>query len=167
MVSTARVSKLLLAPLLVTLCGALQGCAGAGKAAESTQQAARCASMVVVPMACHAAADAARDPARAPLGLAIGGLSPAQGREAGIGDRGAVMVLGVAEGGRAAAAGLPGGDIVLAVQGRDVADPAALEELLRSLPPGASVNLRVWRRGGLLELVLETAQPAPGTPGTP
>ena len=118
-------------------------------------------------MACHAAADAARDPARAPLGLAIGGLSSAQGREAGIGERGAVMVLGVAEGGRAAAAGLLGGDIVLAVQGRDVADPAALEELVRSLPPGASVNLRVWRRGGLLELVLETTQPAPGTPGTP
>lgn len=132
---------------LALLCGLLQACASSGQPVQPAMRVEASGGRL--------------------LGLAIGDLSPAQGREAGIGERAAVVVLGVAEGSRAAEAGLRRGDIVLAAQGRHLAGATALDERLRSLPAGGSISLRVWRQGGQLELVLDTLPVLPGRPGAP
>jgi serine protease Do len=78
-----------------------------------------------------------------------------------VGERGAVLVTSVAAGGRAAAAGLRNGDILLAADGQDLGDAADLEERVLVLPTGAPLALRVWRDGQILVLVLTRPPAAP------
>lgn len=87
-------------------------------------------------------------------GLGIRGLDRAQAREAGLGDRQAVLVLAVQTDGLAASAGIRTGDIVLAADSRALTDAADLQERLQALPPGGALALSVWRAGQLLHLVL-------------
>jgi len=54
-------------------------------------------------------------------------------------------VLSVVQNSPAAAAGLAVGDIVLALEDREVADPAALDALVSARAPGSTVTLRVQR----------------------
>jgi serine protease Do len=87
-------------------------------------------------------------------------LSPAQARDAGLAARGAVLVTEALVAGRAAAAGVRSGDILMAVGGEDVNDAAALEERLASWPAGIPLPLRVWRDGRAWDLVLHTVPAA-------
>jgi serine protease Do len=81
-------------------------------------------------------------------------LPPTQTLAAGAGERSAVLVTGVADGGPAATAGLRGGDILLAADGHDLHDAADLEERVLVLAPGQALTLSVWRAGQLLSLAL-------------
>ncbi|MDF1719997.1 MAG: Do family serine endopeptidase [Minwuia sp.] len=76
---------------------------------------------------------------------------------------GGVLVTQLFPGGAADRAGLQQGDVVLAVDGRDVRDPAEMQFRIATLPIGGMAQLSVWRRGVLrsVELPLE---PAPETP---
>jgi S1-C subfamily serine protease len=60
----------------------------------------------------------------------------------------------VVTGGRAIAAGLRTGDVILEVNGRDVGDAADFEEQVRALPPEVLLTLRVWRDRRAIELTL-------------
>jgi membrane-associated protease RseP (regulator of RpoE activity) len=132
---------------LALLCGLVQACSTAGAPAVATIRA--------------------ESPGVWPLGLELGALSPAEGRAAGIGERAALVVRGVAAGGSAAAAGLRAGDLLLAAQGHALSGLAEFDRLLSGLPRGGSINLRVWRQGGQLELVLDSAPAPAGRPGPP
>ena len=140
--------------------GAVVG-ASAGTALESGQRSIRYPELISIPMTCMAngAKTAATTARGAPLGLEVRGLSRAQVREAGLGERSAVLVIGVAGSGRAAAAGLRSGDVILSTSGQDLNDAAELEERVLALAIGAPMTLRVWRDRQVLELVL-TRQPA-------
>ncbi len=58
-----------------------------------------------------------------------------------------VLVNTLYRGGPAARAGLSVGDVVLEVQGREVADPDSLDYRIATLGVGSKADLTVWRRG--------------------
>ena len=131
--------------------------AATGQAVESRGRALAYPESISIPMVCAANVATAHG---APLGLEVRGLSKAQAREAGLGERSAVLVTNVAGNGRAAVAGLRSGDVILSAAGQDLKDAAELEERLLALAPGTSMALRVWRDGQLVELVLAPAPAA-------
>lgn len=140
--------------LAMVATGAGVGALG-GQTLEASQRAIAYPALVRIPMSCmdHGTLTAA-PPGSGRFGVAIRGLSRADARAAGLGDRSAVLVTNVAAGGRADMAGLRSGDIVLAVDGRDVGDAADVEERVLALVPGKAFAVRVWRDGQVLELQL-------------
>jgi S1-C subfamily serine protease len=124
--------------------------AAAGQAVESHGRALAYPELISVPMVCPVKITTLR---RARFGLEVRGLSKAQAREAGLGERSAMLVTDVAGSGPAAVAGLRNGDLILSAAGQDLEDAAELEERLLALAPGALMALRVWRDGQVLELV--------------
>jgi hypothetical protein len=132
--------------------------AATGHAVESRGRALAYPELISIPMVCLVNLATARP---APLGLDIRGLSKAQARDAGLGERSAVLVTYVVAGGRAAVAGLRSGDVILSAAGQDLKDAAEFEERLLALAPGTSMALRIWRDGEVLELVLAPAPVAP------
>jgi len=62
------------------------------------------------------------------------------------GTRGA-LIAGVLRGGPADKAGIKPGDVLLEVQGKPVADPAAMLNLIAALPPGSPATMKVKRQG--------------------
>jgi len=88
-------------------------------------------------------------------------LPLAQGRWAGPGERGDVLVTAVADGSPAAAAGLRSGDIILSVGEQEPGDAGDMAERVIVLAPGAPLTLRVWREGRVLKLELKRPPPAP------
>ena len=149
----------------IPVLGVLAVMTGVGTGALAGQMAASSARQLsyperlVLPMRCGAAAQALAP--GMPLGLAVRGLSPDEAQGAGLPQRGGVLVLGVGEGSRAAAAGLRAGDILLALAGQALQDPADLETRLAAAAPGAAVVLRLWREGRALELTLARAEGGP------
>jgi hypothetical protein len=143
--------------VIVVLTGAAVG-ATTGAALESSQREIHYAERITIPMNCQPAGATAQAPG-AGFGLGIRGLPLAQAREAGLGERGGVLVTAVAEGSSAAAAGLRSGDIILSAAGQELGDASDMEQRVIVLAPGAPLTLRVWRDGRVLELVL-TRPPA-------
>jgi hypothetical protein len=138
--------------VIVVLTGAAVG-ATTGAALESSQREIRYAELITIPMSCQQTGAAAQATG-AGLGLGIRGLPLAQAREAGLGERGGVLVTAVAQDSSAAAAGLRSGDIILSAGGQALGDPSDMEQRVIVLAPGAPLTLRVWRDGRVLELVL-------------
>ena len=132
--------------------------AATGQAVESRGRALAYPELISIPMVCPLKTATAR---LAPIGLEVRGLSNAQARAAGLGERSAVLVTDVAARGRAAEAGLRSGDVILSAAGQDLRDAAELEERLLALAPGTPLALQVWRDAQVLELVLT---PAPAVP---
>ena len=95
------------------------------------------------------------------MGMAVRGLTPAQARDAGLGERGGALVTAVLAGSPAAALGLRSGDIIVSVGGQALGDASDLEERVKMLAPGAPAVLRVWRDGLVIELVLLRQAAAP------
>jgi len=160
-IGTVAMSMYPPAAVIAVLGSAALGAAG-GKAVESDRQAIRYPGLISVPMSCGSADSAAAvaSPGTA-LGLGIRGLTPSEAGALGLGDRGAVLVTHVVPDGRAAAIGLRAGDVVLAAGNFELGDAADLQERVRSLPPGARLELRVWRDGQVLELILLSLEAAP------
>jgi hypothetical protein len=139
--------------------------ATAGAGAESHIRPYRYPELVSIPMSCSAAngGSALAGPNRPALGLGIRGITLAEASAAGLGQRTAVLVISVSADGRAAASGLQIGDVILALNGRDLADAADLEEQVLALPEEMPLTLRVWRDHRTIELVL-TRMPKETTP---
>lgn len=141
---------------IVLVSGVAAG-AATGQAVESHGRALAYPELISIPMVCAVNVATAY---LAPLGLDVRGLSKAEAREAGLGERSAVLVTDVADGSRAAVAGLRSGDVILSAAGQDLKDAAGLEERMLALAPDTSIALRVWRDGQLMELVLAPAPAA-------
>jgi serine protease Do len=91
-----------------------------------------------------ASGDERRDSSN-PLGLAVESIDPAQRRA--LGDpEGGVIVVDV-ESDAAWRAGVRPGDVILAINNREVSDMDSFDSLLEDLPKDRSVALRVWRDG--------------------
>lgn len=141
---------------VVAVLGGVAMGAFAGQAAESGQQSIRYPELISIPMNC-APLTAVAPGGGETFGLAIRGLPPELARAAGLGAQGVVLVTAVAAGGRAEAAGLRSGDIILAAGGRALGDAADLQEWLLAMVSDVPLALRVWRDGQMLELVLSRA----------
>jgi serine protease Do len=84
-------------------------------------------------------------------------------RSIGLDRPGGVIVTEIYPGGPAARAGLRVGDVITAINGREVADPNALRFRIATLPVGEAAALSVLRRGRALSLALPLEAP-PETP---
>ncbi|MBF0093102.1 MAG: DegQ family serine endoprotease [Alphaproteobacteria bacterium] len=73
------------------------------------------------------------------------------------------LVTSVRSRGPAAEAGLRPGDVVVAVNGRDIDDPEAMRFRIATLPTGGEAQLKVVRRGAAVVLTLRLMAP-PETP---
>ena len=138
---------------LVVLSGVAIG-AGAGTAIEASQQTVAYPPVISIALACKVPGEAVTGLQRASFGVGFRGLSVAEARALGLGDRGAVLVTEVGSGSVAEAAGLRRNDVVLAANGRPIIDAAQLEVLAATLLPGTTLNLKVWRGGEELEFPL-------------
>lgn len=148
--------------LMAIQAGALAGTVGGG-AADAGRNQYRYPPQISIVMPCGAGQDAV-DPAptrSGGVGVAIRGLSAAEARAAGVGDRGGVLVTRVGGDGAAAAAGLREGDIVLAANGRATDDAGDLEQVVLGLGPGGALALQVWREGRVVDLSIRMPGVAP------
>ncbi len=74
-----------------------------------------------------------------------------------------VLISEIYEGAAADASGVRVGDVILAVNGREVNNPDALKNRIATYPIGETVTLRVWRRQKELALTMKLAR-APELP---
>ncbi len=97
------------------------------------------------------------------LGAEAMTLDGQRAREAGMDRVSGVLVLGVSPGSPAERAGLRPGDIIIAVDGKEVSDPAALRYRVATQKVGETVQLSILRggRGQLLEVRLATPPESP------
>ncbi|MCU0840601.1 MAG: Do family serine endopeptidase [Thiobacillaceae bacterium] len=65
------------------------------------------------------------------------------------------LIAGVLRGGPADRAGIRPGDVLVAVNGKGVADSAALLNLIAALPPGALANLQLIRKQSGMRMVVK------------
>jgi hypothetical protein len=149
--------------LIAISTSALAGTAG-GSVADASRHAYTYPEEIRIELACgpvpQGAVAAGLPPPRR-VGVAFRGLTAAESGAAGIGERGAVLVTGVAEGSVAAGAGLRGGDIVLAAGGQPINDAADLERVVLGLPAGTALELQVWRDRRALDLTLAWPKATP------
>lgn len=133
----------------VVVVGAVGGGALA-QAADARTREYRYPGVVVVPMVCPQPPPDAAALAGARWGLAVRGATPGDGAP-----DGAVWVLAVAPQGRAAAAGLRAGDLLLALDALPLAGTLQLQDALdRAVRERAQVTLQVRRGGTLTTLTL-------------
>ncbi len=81
------------------------------------------------------------------LGVAVQDVTPAMATPLGLTTPGGALVGDVTEGSPAAKAGLMRGDVVIAIDGKPVADSRGLRMLIAEASPGAQVRLSVVRDG--------------------
>ena len=143
--------------VIAVLGGAAIG-ATTGQMAESHQQALHYPAVISIPMNCAQVVGPAPAPATG-LGLGIRGMPPLEAGAAGLGERSAVLVTKVTAGGRAEAAGLQAGDVLLDADGKPLVDAADLEQRVLALAPGAALRLRLRRGNQTLELTLTGVAP--------
>jgi len=72
------------------------------------------------------------------------------------------LVANVEPGGPADRAGMQAGDVVLSVDGREVADSFDLPKVIGNLPPGKPVKLKVWRQGAERNLTATLGEQSDG-----
>jgi len=97
---------------------------------------------------------ASSPPGRPRLGIRIQPLTPQLARAFGYPGSSGVLVAQLDEKGAAALAGVKRGDIILAFEGHSVHSPAELVNLVRSLPPDATVAVTLWRSGERLAITI-------------
>ena len=92
------------------------------------------------------------------LGIAAQTLTPDLARSLGIPeDTRGVVVVGVEPGGRAEAAGLREGDVIVSVDGQPVTDAASLRAAVEKARSAELMRLRVRRGSGYLFVVVRAS----------
>jgi Do/DeqQ family serine protease len=81
------------------------------------------------------------------IGVEVQELNPSQAESFRLGSSRGALIAGVLRGGPADKAGVKPGDILLEVQGKPVADPAGMLNLIAALEPGQSARMKLKRQG--------------------
>jgi len=81
------------------------------------------------------------------IGVEVQELNPSQAESFKLGSSRGALIAGVLRGGPADKAGVKPGDILLEVQGKPVADPAGMLNLIAALEPGQSAKMKLKRQG--------------------
>ena len=81
------------------------------------------------------------------LGVYIQNVTPEIGKQFGYEGTTGALVADVIENGPAAKANFQRGDIILSVNDQEITDTKHLQNTIRSLKPGDSANIQVWRNG--------------------
>jgi len=89
---------------------------------------------------------------RGRIGVQIQEVSKETAEAFGLPKAGGALVNSVEKGGPAEKGGVEAGDIILRVDGRDVASSVELPRIITAMRPGGKVTLTVWRKGASREL---------------
>jgi Do/DeqQ family serine protease len=81
------------------------------------------------------------------IGVEVQELTPPVAESFKLGGTRGALIAGVLRGGPADKAGIKPGDVLVEVQGKPVADPAAMLNLIAALAPGSAARMRVKRQG--------------------
>ena len=81
------------------------------------------------------------------IGVELQEITPAVADSFKLGDAHGALIAGVLRGGPADKAGVKPGDVLLEVQGKPVADPASMLNLVAALAPGGPAKLKLKRQG--------------------
>jgi serine protease DegQ len=88
------------------------------------------------------------------IGVEPQDVTPEIAESFGLDQKSGAIVAGVLKGGPADKAGIKPGDILVEVQGRPVADPAGMLNLIAALSPGQSAKLKLKRQGKSVEAAI-------------
>lgn len=102
------------------------------------------------------------------LGVTIQNVDPDMAKAFGLNQGGGALVANVGPDGPAAKAGVKRGDVILALNGKDVADASDLSLRISEMAPGNTAQLKIFRTGHtqLIGVQLGT-YPQTATPGAP
>ena len=81
------------------------------------------------------------------LGVAIQPVTPEIAESLGLSDEKGALVSNAQDDGPAKKAGVVAGDVIIAVDGKDVASPKELARVIAGITPGKTVDVTVWRGG--------------------
>jgi len=81
------------------------------------------------------------------IGVEVQEITPALAESFKLGGQRGALIAGVLRGGPADKAGVKPGDVLTEVQGKPVADPTAMLNLIAALPPGAPAKMKLKRQG--------------------
>jgi Do/DeqQ family serine protease len=81
------------------------------------------------------------------IGVEVQEITPAVAESFKLGSTRGAIIAGVLRGGPADKAGIKPGDVLLEVEGKPVADPAAMLNIVAALVPGKSASVKVRRQG--------------------
>jgi Do/DeqQ family serine protease len=81
------------------------------------------------------------------IGVEVQEISPPIAESFKLGSTRGALIAGVLRGGPADKAGVKPGDVLVEIEGKPVADPTAMLNLVAALPPGASARMKLKRQG--------------------
>lgn len=109
---------------------------------------------------------------RGKLGVAVQEVSSDLAESFGLEKARGALISALEKGGPAERAGLSAGDIVLALDGREIASPAELSRFIAETIPGQKIRIGLWRNRAAIELVARlddargaTPEKTPGSEG--
>ena len=88
------------------------------------------------------------------LGVSMQNITPELAESFGLKEAGGALIAGVLKNGPADDAGIKPGDILLAVNGKHVADSSEMLNLVASLPSGKPATLTILRNGGQQDILV-------------
>jgi len=89
---------------------------------------------------------------RGRFGIAIQELSPSLAESFGMKKSAGALVSSVEDGSPAAKSGLEAGDVITAVNGKEIIASRELPALVADMRPGETAKLQVWRKGGTRDI---------------
>jgi serine protease DegQ len=88
------------------------------------------------------------------IGVEVQEITPALAESFKLGGQRGALIAGVLRGGPADKAGVKPGDVLTEVQGKPVADPTVMLNLIAALPPGAPAKMKLKRQGQDVEATI-------------
>jgi len=92
---------------------------------------------------------------RGRIGVAIQDVNQSLAESFGLKKTSGALVSSVEKGGPAAKAGIEPGDIILAVNGKDISSSSDLPVIVATMTPGETAKLHIWRKGGSREITVQ------------
>jgi serine protease DegQ len=88
------------------------------------------------------------------IGVEVQEITPALADSFKLGGQRGALIAGVLRGGPADKAGVKPGDVLVEVQGKPVADPTVMLNLIAALPPGSPARMKLKRQGQDVEATI-------------
>lgn len=86
------------------------------------------------------------------IGVSIQDVDESMAKALGMSSARGALVANVMEGEPAAKAGVVDGDVIVAVEGKDIEDSSALLHTIAAKAPGSTVNVTLWRNGKTVDV---------------
>jgi serine protease DegQ len=92
------------------------------------------------------------------IGVEVQEITPALADSFKLGAQRGALIAGVLRGGPADKAGVKPGDVLVEIQGKPVADPTAMLNVIAALPPGSSARMKLKRQGQDVEATINVGR---------